>query len=146
VGTPGDKQATRATGRAVFEVVDEGSTIRYRVDINGMDDLWTAYVHVAEVPGGNGPIAFWLAPSSRQAASELGPAAGLVAGVAVGHIASDAQVVWPLASLGVGGLIEAMAQGRSYVVVHTNDLGGGEGTDPDSPGASQPLELRGAIE
>ena len=56
-GVPSDKAATGANGRAGFEVLDDGTAIRYRVDIEGIDDLWTAYVHVAEEPGGNGPAA-----------------------------------------------------------------------------------------
>jgi hypothetical protein len=136
---------TNATGQAVFEVVDDSTAIKYRLNVAGIENLWMAHIHVSEDPGGNGPPAFWFVPTTPQA-----PPAGQNVGeriqgnLASGYIMSDAQLGGLLAGATIEDLITAMEEGRAYVVVHTNDL------DPDTPGGvagdSPAGELRGAIE
>jgi hypothetical protein len=137
---------TTATGQAVFEVVDDGTAIRYRVNVAGIENLWMAHIHVAADAGGNGPPAFWLVPTTPQAAPSApnNVTERIQGNLASGYVMSDAQLGGLLAGGTVGDLVDAMAKGRAYVVVHTNDF------DPDTPsgvaGDSPRGELRGAIE
>jgi len=137
---------TRATGQAVFEVVDEGTAVRYQVKVAGIENLWMAHIHVAAEPGGNGPPAFWFVPTTPQAppAAPNHVSERIQGSLASGYIMSDAQLGGLLAGGTVADLIAAMEEGRAYVVVHTNDF------DPGTPsgiaGDSPAGELRGAIE
>jgi hypothetical protein len=137
---------TNATGQATFEVVDDGTAIRYRINVAGIENLWMAHIHVSADPGGNGPPAFWFVPTTPQAAPAPpnNVSERIQGNLASGYIMSDAQLGGLLAGATVGDLISAMAEGRAYVVVHTNDF------DPDTPsgvaGDSPPGELRGQIE
>lgn len=139
---------TNATGQANFEVIDNGTAIRYRVNVAGIENLWMAHIHVAAQPVGltdpAGPIAFWFAPTNANMAPPAGTSveSRIQGTVASGLIYSDGQ---NLNGTGVQGLITAMMEGRASVVVHTNAFG-----DPNFPpgaaGNSPPGELRGTIQ
>lgn len=134
---------TEATGQAVFQVTDDGTAIRYRLNVAGIRNLWMAHIHVSAAPGGNGPPAFWFVPTTP-GAPNTNVAERTQGTIAAGFIMTDAQVGGLVGMDGVAGLIQAMEEGRAYVVVHTNDL------DPTTPsgvaGDSPPGELRGQIE
>ena len=150
--------ATNATGQAKFEVIDDGTAVRYSVKVAGIENLWMAHIHVAPAPVAitdpAGPIGYWFAPTRASS----GPPAGvsvaerIQGNLASGIIYSDADLVGVLApdpanpeGTGVSGLITAMMEGRASVVVHTNAFG-----DPAFPagaaGNSPPGGIRGTIE
>jgi hypothetical protein len=135
---------TVATGQASFEVIDGGTAIRYRVNLAGIENLWMAHIHVSEEPGGNGPIAFWFVPTTGGPPPDTNVQETVQGVLDAGYILTNAQIGGPLASTGIAGMIQAMEEGRAYVVIHTNDL------DPNTPsggaGDSPPGELRGQIE
>jgi hypothetical protein len=142
----GEPVPTNATGQATFEVIDNGTAIRYRVNVAGIRNLWMAHIHVAPAPvdvtDPAGPIAFWFAPTNANAAPPAGTSVQerIQGNLASGVIYSDGQNL-----LGtVQELIEAMLEGRASVIVHTNAFG-----DPGFPmgeaGNSPPGELRGTI-
>ena len=56
-----------AHGNAVFLFKDDGSSMKYKLVVNGLDNVTMAHIHVAEVPGGNGPPVLWLYPDACQA-------------------------------------------------------------------------------
>jgi hypothetical protein len=117
----GEPVPTNATGQATFEVIDNGTAIRYRVNVAGIRNLWMAHIHVAPAP---------VDVTDQRIQGNL----------ASGVIYSDGQNL-----LGtVQELIEAMLEGRASVIVHTNAFG-----DPGFPmgeaGNSPPGELRGTI-
>ena len=56
--------ATNAQGRASVEVIDDGTAIKFKVNVAGIDNLLMAHIHVAPAPvqltDPAGPIAFWF--------------------------------------------------------------------------------------
>jgi hypothetical protein len=144
----GEPVDTNATGQATFEVIDNGTAIRYQVNVAGIENLWMAHIHVAsdpvEITDPAGPIAFWFAPTN----ANTGPPAGATVekrfqgNLASGLIYSDGH---NLAGTGVQGLIDAMVEGRTSVVVHTNAFGNPDFPEVGAAGNSPPGELRGTI-
>ena len=74
-------------------------------------------------------MAFWMAVRAMAAASippheSAAPPAQLISGRSQGLLAegviTDADVVGPLAGLGVDGLLEAIEEGNAYANVHTS--------------------------
>jgi len=154
-GVPVD---TNATGQAQFEVLDDGTAVRFSVNIAGIRNLFMAHIHISPVPVTvndlAGPIAFWFVPTTPPTAPAPGVnvAERLQGSLTEGIIMWDEQLQGPLApnpmdpdGTGISGLIRAMEEGRASVIVHTNAFG-----DPDFPlgtaGNSPPGELRGTIE
>lgn len=154
-GVPVD---TNATGQALFEVLDNGTAVRFRVNIAGIQNLFMAHIHIAPAPvtinDPAGPIAFWFVPTTPPTAPAPGVnvAERIQGSLAEGIIMWDEQLQGPLApdpmnpdGTGISGLIRAMEEGRASVIVHTNAFG-----DPKFPlgsaGNSPPGELRGTIE
>ena len=140
--------ATNATGEAKVEVIDEGTALKFRVNVAGIENLWMAHIHVAsgpvEVTDRAGPVAFWFTggpPPDTTLAERVNGR------LAEGYIITNGQLVsWDTADPldgTVDGLIMAIEEGRASVIVHTNDQ------DPDTPtgvqGDSPPGELRGTL-
>lgn len=152
----GNPILTRATGEATLSVIDDGTAIRFHVDIEGIRNLWQAHIHIA--PQGPvaptqpvGPIAFWFVPSSN-AAPASNVAQRFDGEMSGGVIMTDAQLTGPLAfdpsnpgHTGIAGLIEAIEQGRATIVVHTNDLDNSNNHTPGVAGDSPAGEIRGLI-
>lgn len=152
----GNPILTRASGEATLSVIDNGTAIRFHVEIEGIRNLWQAHIHIA--PQGPvapnqpvGPIAFWFVPSSN-AAPNSNVAQRFDGEMSGGVIMTDAQITGPLAfdpsnpqHTGVAGLIEAIQQGRATIVVHTNDLDNSNNQTPGVAGDSPAGEIRGLI-
>ena len=55
---------TNAQGRAVVEVIDDGTAVNFRVKVAGIDNLLMAHIHIAPAPvmltDPAGPIAYWF--------------------------------------------------------------------------------------
>jgi hypothetical protein len=123
-GLSGEAAGTEsdAHGNAVFMFVDDGSSMKYKLVVNGLDNVTMAHIHVAEVPGGNGPPVLWLYPDA--------PPPSLIEGTFNGLLASRSVTSDDLTgAAGIGSLAELMAaidQGRAYVNVHTSAFPGGE--------------------
>lgn len=141
--------ATNATGEAVVEVIDDGTALKFRVNIAGIDNLLMAHIHIASAPveitDPAGPVAFWFTGGPPPGATVTETVNG---NLAAGLIITDGQVVtWDVSDPAAGtvaGLIAAIEAGRASVVVHTDDL------DPTTPtgvaGDSRAGELRGTLE
>ena len=140
---------TTATGQAKVEVIDDGTALAFRVNVEGINNLLMAHIHVASNPVAlhepAGPIALWFTG---------GPPPGTVltetvnGRLAQGYVITDGQLSsWDPSDPDdgtVAGLIAAIDEGRASVIVHTDDL------DPDTPtgtaGDSRAGELRGTLQ
>jgi hypothetical protein len=152
----GNPILTRASGEATLSVIDNGTAVRFRVEIEGIRNLWQAHIHIA--PQGPvapnqpvGPIAFWFVPSSN-AAPASNVAQRFDGEMSGGVIMTDAQLTGPLAfdpanadNTGIAGLLKAIQEGRATIVVHTSDLDNANNQTPGVSGDSPAGELRGLI-
>ncbi|GAB4475449.1 MAG: CHRD domain-containing protein [Anaerolineae bacterium] len=118
----GDALGSDAHGNAVFVFAADGSQMSYKLVVNGLDNTTMAHIHVAAVPGGDGPPVLWLYPDA--------PPPTLIPGTFNGLLGS--RTVTPADLTGAAGvtsfedLLTAIAEGRAYVNVHTTAFPGGE--------------------
>jgi len=110
-----------ATGRASFDPSPDGSSISYRLEVQGIQNVTMAHIHVSSVPGGNGSPAVWLYPAAPPAKLIPGEFTGLLA---EGQITA-ANLVGPLTGLTLADLLTATKENRAYVNVHTEQFPAG---------------------
>ena len=141
--------ATNAQGHASVEVIDDGTAIKFKVNVAGIDNLLMAHIHVAPVPvqltDPAGPVAFWFTGGPPPGSVNTETVNGTLA---EGYIVTDGSLTdWAPGdpeSGTIAELINAISEGRASVVVHTDDL------NPDTPtgvaGDSRAGELRGTLQ
>jgi hypothetical protein len=120
--------ATAATGQARVEVIDDGSALAFRVNIEDFDNLLMAHIHVADTPvmvtDPSGPPVYWFngGPPPGATLSET-----LNGRLAEGYIFTPGQLDSPRADVTtVEELIAAIAEGRASVIIHSSDFPRGE--------------------
>ena len=140
--------ATNAQGHASVEVIDDGTAIKFKVNVAGIDNLLMAHIHIAPAPveltDPAGPIGFWFVGGPPPGTTNTETVNGTLA---EGYIVTDGDLtIWDPSDPTAGtivGLVTAISQGRASVVVHTDDL------DPGTPtgvaGDSRAGELRGTL-
>lgn len=120
--------ATAATGEAKVEVIDDGSALAFRVNIENFDNLLMAHIHVANEPvmvtDPSGPPVYWFnggpPPGSTLAETVNGR-------LAQGYLFSASQLDSPRPDVTtIEELIEAIQQGRASIIVHSSDFPLGE--------------------
>jgi hypothetical protein len=135
---------TDAQGQAIFRVADDGQSIEYKLIASNIDNAFMAHIHMTP-PGvdpttNNGGIVVWLYPSTAPVAGPF--ASGRHDGVLAEGTITAANLVGALATRPLSDLLAAIADGRTYVNVHTNDGVDGTNTGPgDFPGG----EIRGQL-
>lgn len=141
--------ATNAQGRASVEVIDDGTAIKFKVNVAGIDNLLMAHIHIAPAPvqltDPAGPVAFWFTGGPPPGSVNTETVNGTLA---EGYIVTNGSLAtWDASDPTAGtiaGLITAISEGRASVVVHTDDL------NPDTPtgvaGDSRAGELRGTLQ
>jgi hypothetical protein len=136
---------THARGAAIFQLSADGTEIRYRVIASNIHNVIMAHIHLQ--PAGtaegtaNGPIAVWLAPSTVPEV-RLPVGGGRHDGVLATGTFTAANFIGPLANQSMAMLLAAIAEGRAYVNVHTDDGIAPTNTGPgDFPGG----EIRGQL-
>jgi hypothetical protein len=135
---------TDAQGQANFRVADDGQSIDYKLIASNIDNAFMAHIHMV-APGvdpatNNGGVVVWLYPSTAPVAGPLG--SGRHDGVLAEGTITAANLVGALAGHPLSDLLAAIAEGRTYVNVHTNDGVDGVNTGPgDFPGG----EVRGPL-
>lgn len=128
---------TLAQGQAIFQFSKDGSELGYKLIVANLENLWMAHIHVAAEPGGNGPPVVWLLPAAPP------PPGAAIGGISQGVVAEGAVVEGDAGvSISFDDLRTAIAEGRAYVNVHTNDFMEPPNTGPgDFPGG----EIRGDV-
>jgi hypothetical protein len=126
--------ASTATGRATFELSDDGQSVSYTVTVNGLDNLVMGHIHTG-AKGENGPVVVDLVQPAQ-------PGGGRKTGQVAQGTFTASQLKGPLQGQPLSVLIAAMDSGNAYVNLHTND-----GKDPagSGPGDLPAGEIRGQI-
>ena len=136
---------TNARGAAVLMLSADGTTISYRLIASNIDNVFMAHIHLQPQgtdPGAaNGPIVVWLAPTTTPDVT-LPLGGGRHNGVLATGTFTAANFINDLAGKPMSDLLTAIAEGRAYVNVHTNDGVAPPNTGPgDFPGG----EIRGQL-
>jgi hypothetical protein len=135
---------TNAQGQATFRVADDGQSIDYKLIASNIDNAFMAHIHMVakgvDPATNNGGIVVWLYPSTAPVPGPFG--SGRHDGVLAEGTITAANLVGALAGHPLSDLLAAIAEGRTYVNVHTNDGVDGVNTGPgDFPGG----EVRGPL-
>jgi hypothetical protein len=124
---------TQAVGVATFKLRENGTALRFKVNVANIDNVFAAHIHCGAV-GVNGPIGVTLFMGS--------PAGGAVNGTL-----AEGTITAPDAGNGCGwadlaAVLAAMGSDATYVNVHTND-----GVEPPNsgPGDFPGGEIRGQV-
>jgi hypothetical protein len=124
---------TQAVGVATFKLRDDGTALRFKVNVANIDNVFAAHIHCGAV-GVNGPVGVTLFM-------------GAPAGSAVNGTLAQGTITAPDAGNGCGwvdlaAVLAAMDSGDTYVNVHTDDGVAPPNTGPgDFPGG----EIRGQV-
>jgi CHRD domain len=124
---------TQAVGVATFKLREDGTALRFKVNVANIDNVVAAHIHCGAV-GVNGPIGVTLFM-------------GAPAGGAVNGTLAEGTITSPDPANGCGwadlaAVLAAMGSGATYVNVHTNDGVAPPNTGPgDFPGG----EIRGQV-
>jgi hypothetical protein len=102
---------TKATGQAIFQLSKDGTTMSYKLIVANIENVFMAHIHEADNPGSDGGIAVWLTPGP--------PAPPAIPGRTDGILAEGTFDSGDVKG-GMQGLLEAIAEGRAYVNVHTS--------------------------
>ncbi|MBN2593636.1 MAG: CHRD domain-containing protein [Sedimentisphaerales bacterium] len=120
---------SQATGQASFELRPDGNSISYQLEVQGIENVNMAHIHIASEPGGDGPPAVWLYPDAPPATLIEGEFTGLLA---EGQF-TDANLTGPLEGLTLDDLLTAINENRAYVNVHTQEFPAGAIRGPLQP-------------
>jgi hypothetical protein len=137
-------RATDAQGQAMFRVADDGQSIDYKLIASNIDNAFMAHIHMTATGidplANNGGIVVWLFPSTAVVQGPKGT--GRHDGVLAEGTITAANLVGALADHPLSDLLAAIADGRTYVNVHTDDDVAPANTGPgDFPGG----EIRGQL-
>ena len=115
-----------AHGNAVFQFSDDGSEMKFKLVVNGLDNPTMAHIHVSDTACALTPPVLWLNPAGPPPSEIPGTFNGLLAGRTV----SSDDLFQPAAgSQGIYSLEDlrgAIDDGRAYVLVHTTQNPPGE--------------------
>jgi len=111
-----------ATGQTLLELNPAADVISYQLNVQGIENVTMAHIHIAEEPGGDGPPAVWLYPSAPPAELIPGPFTGLLS---EGDITAE-NLVGPLTGMTLTDLLTAIRENRAYVNIRTEQLPAGE--------------------
>ena len=124
---------TQAVGVATFKLSEDGTTLRFKLNVANLDNAFAAHIHCGAV-GVNGPVGVTLFM-------------GVPAGGTVNGTLAEGTITAPDPGNGcdwtdLAAVLAAMGSGDTYVNVHTNDGVAPPNTGPgDFPGG----EIRGQV-
>ena len=137
---PGVASDTRAQGQATFQLSEDGTELRYRLNLANIDNVIMAHIHLG-ARGASGAVVVWLYPSTAPGV-QAPPGGGQLQGTVAEGAITAADLVGPLAGRPLSDLVAAIQAGGAYVNVHTNDGVAPANTGPgDFPGG----EIRGQL-
>jgi hypothetical protein len=117
------KAVTQGKGTATFETGKDGNSVHYKLDVENVNDVTAAHVHMVGDQGYPRDILVGLYPAKGQAPS---PREGAFSGtLAEGDITSD-QFVGPMKHEPLKDLLKMLKEGRAGVMVHTKQNPNGE--------------------
>ncbi len=111
-----------ATGQVLLKISPFDDAISYELNVQGIENVNMAHIHIAAIPGGDGPPAVWLYPSAAPALLIPGQFSGLLG---QGEITAT-NLVGPLAGKTLTDLLIAIQENRAYVNLHTEQFPAGE--------------------
>jgi len=123
-----------ATGVAQFWLSDDGTSMRYRLNVANIDEVVQAHIHVGAA-GTNGPIVAFLYGA-------VPAGGGRQTGVLATGTITAANLIGPLLGHPLSDLIDEIRSGNAYANVHTND---GDATPNEGPGDFPGGELRAQL-
>ena len=117
------KAVTQGKGTATFETGKDGNSVHYKLDVENVNDVTAAHVHMVGDQGFPLDILVGLYPAKGQAPS---PREGNFTGtLAEGDITAD-QFVGPMKHEPLKDLLKMLKEGRAGVMVHTKQNPKGE--------------------
>ena len=117
------KAVTQGKGTATFEKGKDGNSVHYKVDVDNVNDVTAAHVHMVGDLGFPRDILVGLYPVKGQAPS---PREGAFSGtLAEGEITAD-QFVGPMKHETLKDLLKMLKEGRAGVMVDTKQNPKGE--------------------
>jgi len=124
---------TQAVGVATFKLREDGTVLRFKVNVANMDNVVAAHIHCGAA-GVNGPVGVTLFM-------------GAPAGGAVNGTLTEGTIGAPDPGNGCGwgdlaAVLTALGSGNTYVNVHTND---GVAPPNSGPGDFPGGEIRGQV-
>ena len=130
-------RVTDAQGQAFFRVADDGQSIDYKLIASNIDNAFMAHIHMT-APGVD-PL---TNTGGKTATGALTGPTGRHDGVLAEGTITAANLVGALSGHPLSDLLAAIADGRTYVNVHTDDDVAPANTGPgDFPGG----EIRGQL-
>lgn len=132
-----DPIKTPATGKLELVVAANGRSVRYVLEVQGLDNAAAGDIHLGP-RGANGPLVVKLFPVGGAS-----PKKGTFSGVLAQGTFDASDLTGPMAGASLEELLEHFRDGNAYCNVHTND-----GLEPmnSGPGDYRLGEIRGQIE
>ncbi|WP_331232574.1 CHRD domain-containing protein [Natronorarus salvus] len=114
---------TNASGRATFEVAEDGSAVHFQVYIDCIQNVTQGHIHLG-AEGENGPVVVWLYPQDTREPTLLeGVRRDFV--LAEGTLTEE-DLVGDFEGESLGSLAEAMREEDVYVNIHSEQNPAGE--------------------
>jgi len=108
---------TEASGKAVFQLSDDGDNLHYQINMSDMKDITAAHIHMAPA-GQNGVVVVVLFDRSDNGNSKIDD------NVLEGTITAD-DLVGPLVGNPLTVLMREMEEGHAYINVHSEEFPAG---------------------
>ena len=123
-GAPGT--GSDAHGNAVFQFADDGSALKYKLVVNGLDDTTMAHIHVSNTACMPNLPVLWLYPDGPPPAKIPGTFNGMLGArtVTADDLFAPGATAQGIADL--NDLRQAIEDGRAYVLVHSDQFPAGE--------------------
>ena len=124
---------TQAVGVATFKLREDGTVLRFKLNVANLDNAFAAHIHCGGV-GVNGPVGVTLFMGA--------PAGGTVNGTLAQGTITAPDLGNGCGWVDLAAVLAALQSGETYVNVHTNDGVAPPNTGPgDFPGG----EIRGQV-
>ncbi len=124
---------TQATGEAKFIVSPDATQLGFRVNVSNIENVISAELRNAPV-GSDGPVVATLYTAA--------PGSGKATGILTTGSLTSSNLSGPFAGQSLSALTDAMAAGRIFIVVRTDD---GQGAPDQKPGDFSSGEIRGQV-